>query len=68
MSSIDNPMDRMYNKSSYDASGLAQNTSKMEAIFQSINSEFGMHYGSLSSSSESELESDVEYTRYIVNG
>ena len=54
----------MYNQSSYDASGLAQNTSRMEAVCQSINSEFRMHHGSLSSSSESEMESDVEYTRY----
>ena len=54
----------MYNQSSYDTSGLAQNTSRMEAVCQSINSEFGMHHGSLSSSSESEMESDVEYTRY----
>ena len=65
ISSIDNPLhSRMYNQFSCDASGLAQNTSRMEAVCESINSEFGMHYGSLSSSSDSGQESDVEYTRY----
>lgn len=44
----------MYNQFSCDASGLAHNTSRMEAVCQSINSEFGMHYGSLSLSSDSE--------------
>ena len=57
----------MFNQPSCDASGLTQNTSRMESICESINPEFGMHYGSLSTSSESDLESDIEYTRYTVN-
>ena len=59
ISSIDNLLNsEMDNLSSYDTSGLALNTSRMGTVCQSINSEFGMYDGSLSSTSESDLESE----------